>query len=233
MLENLYELFCSKSEDSVKGWDRLIEFLAVDNYASMISQLDHKFDWLFKDEDLSCKVMNLYKPSLLRDDPHDHLGDLYLEKMVSSSEIQKRGQFLTPRELAETLATMTIRETKKEVTVLDPAVGTGRLLIAARKYAPNGIFFGVDNDIRMLRIAMTNFAIHNIPGYLLHADALYHDIDLSSENGRYNWRFANKWHSHTDKLRPARQVPEFLKRDGPHLKRGSVKISGQQDMFEK
>ena len=70
----------------------------------------------------------------------------------------------------------------------------------------DGLFFGVDSDLRLLRIAATNFYVHNIQGYLLHADGLIHETDISSEDGKYNWQFANSWYSNMDKLRPSKYV---------------------------
>ncbi len=104
-------------------------------------------------------------------------------------------------QVAAALAKMTMEERLENPTVLDPAVGTGRLLMAAYKQVPGGLFFGVDTDLRALRIATTNFFIHDIPGYFLHADSLLHETDISTEEGRYNWQFANSWYSQIDRLK--------------------------------
>ena len=88
------------------------------------------------------------------------------------------------------------------MNILDPAVGSGRLLMAAYKRAPHARLFGVDIDLRLVRIAFANFTIHKIPGYLLHADSLCHEIDIATEDGRNNWQHANRWYSCMDKLTP-------------------------------
>lgn len=202
MLERMYDLLTEKFHDSYKAWDHFIEFLAVDNCGSLIYQLDHKFEWLFEDGRLADSLMRIYEPDMLRSDYYDHLGEMYLEKLVGTRQAQERGQFLTPMNVAESMAAMTIGQTDKPVRVLDPCVGTGRLLMAAHKTAPNALFFGVDVDLRALRIAFTNFAIHGISGYLLHADSLRYETDISTEEGRYNWQYANRWYSSMDKLKP-------------------------------
>ena len=205
MLEDMYSLLNNKYSDSVKAWDSLIEFLAVDNCGSLIYQLDHKFEWLFEDSELSRTLMKTYDPELLRSDYYDHLGEMYLEKIIGKKESERKGLYLTPMNVAESMAAMTIKETDKALNILDPAVGTGRLLMAAHKRAPNGLVFGVDIDLRALRIAFTNFAIHGISGYLLHADSLRHEIDISIKDGRSNWQFANKWYSSMDQLKTTKQ----------------------------
>ena len=201
MLDSMYDTLTAKFHDPVKAWDHLIEFLAVDNCGSLFYQVDHKFEWLFEDRGLADKLMNTYDPKILRSDYYDHLGEMYLDRVISTDQAQRQGQFLTPMAVAEMTAAMTIGETDKPVRVLDPCVGTGRMLMAAHRQAPNAKLFGVDLDQRMVRIALTNFAIHDISGYLLHADSLHHETDLSTEEGRYNWQFANRWNSNLDQLK--------------------------------
>ena len=222
MLENVYGLISGKHNDPIKAWDSFIEFLAVDNCPPMFNQLDHKFEWLFEDKDFADEIIKTYDVGLLKSDYYDHLGEMYLEKIVSKNEATRKGQFLTPMNIADAMAEMTIRKTENAVKILDPAVGTGRLLMAAHKRAPKGLLFGVDIDLRALRVAFTNFAIHNISGYLLNADSLYHETDISTEEGAYNWKYANKWYSCMDKLKPINKVYVSRSNQG-----------GQANLFEK
>ena len=78
--------------------------------------------------------------------------------------------------------------------------------MAVYKRCPNGSLFGVDNDINLIRIALANFLIHDIPGHLLYADMNRYEIDISKENGKYNWQFANQWNSQQDKLKPVETI---------------------------
>ncbi|MFH1372355.1 MAG: N-6 DNA methylase [bacterium] len=153
--------------------------------------------------------MAVYDPKILQSDYYDHLGDMYLEKIVSRSESTRKGIFLTPAEVAQMMASMTIEKTDRQVNVLDPAVGSGRLLMAAHKQAPRARLFGVDIDLRSLRIAFTNLAIHSISGYLLHADSLRHEIDIAKEAGQQNWQYANHWYSCMDQLKVLDSGPNY------------------------
>lgn len=216
MLEDMYEIFRGKFHDPVKAWDSLIEFIAVDNYAPLLYQLNHKFEWLFQDPSFSSSLKKNYDLELLKSDYYDHLGDMYLEHIVGKKETERKGLFLTPINVAEAMAKMTIPETERELKLLDPAVGTGRLLIAAYQQAPNSVLFGVDLDLRALRIAYTNFLIHDIRGYLLNANSLEHEIDISLEAGRYNWQFANKWNSSIERLKPKESSTTFQNNLSPN-----------------
>ena len=206
----MYDLLTDKFHDPIKAWDNLIDFVAVDNCGSLIYQINHKFEWLVEDSKLVKSIQETYNPELLQSDYYDHLGEMYLEKVVGQKQVQQRGLYLTPMNVAESMAAINVGKTDKKVKVLDPAVGTGRLLMAAYKQAPNGVFFGVDVDHRMLRIAFTNFAIHGISGYLLHADSLMHEIDISTKEGRNNWQYANKWYSCIEKLKPITGTNKLL-----------------------
>ena len=147
MLEGMYDLLTQKFHDPVKAWDSLIEFLAVDNCGSLIHQLDHKFEWLFDDMDFAKRLTKAYDFELLKSDYYDYLGEMYLERIVGKKEAGKGGLYLTPMNVADSMAAMTIKETDKSLNILDPAVGTGRLLMGAHKRAPNALLFGVDIDL--------------------------------------------------------------------------------------
>lgn len=203
MLDKMYDLFTREFHDPVKSWDYMIDFLAVDNCGQLLYQLNHKFEWLFENSRLVKEIKETYNHKLLKSEVYDHLGEMYLEKIVSSQQAKKRGMFLTPMNVADMMAEMTLLSDNKEPNVLDPAVGTGRLLMSAYKVSPKARLFGVDIDLRALRIAFTNFAIHNITGYLLHANSLLHEIDIAEEGGMHNWQYANRWYSCMDKLKPA------------------------------
>lgn len=203
MLDKMYDVFIEKFHDPVKSWDKLLEFLVADNSGSQIYKLNNRFEWLIQDSKLTDSVNNLYDSELLKSDYYDHLGDMYLEKIITKYAPKRKDIILTPQSLAESLAENIVKRTDMPMTILDPNVGTGRIIMAAHKIAPNATFFGVNKNLDLLRIALANLSIHNIPGYLLHADRHIHNIDLATEAGRNNWKYANMWFSCMDKLKPA------------------------------
>lgn len=209
MLENMYDKIQARVHDRPRSWDYLVEFLAASNSPFLFRNITHRLDWLLRDSISVDSLSKAYDAQLLHSDYHDHLGSMYLEKLVTETEAQKRGQFLTPENVADMMAQMTIPKSDRPVNILDPAVGSGRLLMAAHKQAPNARLFGVDTDLRMIRIALTNFAIHGIQGYLLHGNSLEHQIDIATEDGRDNWQYANRWDSHIDKLKPSHQPSNY------------------------
>lgn len=202
MLDGMHTCLNDHYNDRYESWDKLVEFIATDHAPWLLYEIKGGLDWLFKDSELARKLFSYYDPKLLHSDEHDHLGDMYIEDIVSKREAQKRGLFLTPDAVALLIAEITMPAGEKLYTILDPAVGTGRLLLAAHKRAPNALLFGVDTDLRSLRIAYANFAIHGIKGYLLHADSLRYEIDISKQSGKANWTLANNWYSQMEKMKP-------------------------------
>ena len=205
MLDKTYRLFCNKFDDRTKAWDNFIEFLAVDHRCQLLYELDHKFEWFMDDNALVKAVSQVYDPQLLKSDLYDHLGDIYQQQVITETEAKAKGMFLAPPEAGGMLSDMCFSETEESGNILDPTVGTGRLLMAVHAIAPNAKLFGVDKDVTYLKIALTNFAIHDIKGYLLNADSLYHETDISKVNGKYNWQYANRWPSYIEQLKPRQQ----------------------------
>ena len=197
----MYNLFKEKFKEDVKAWDYFIEFIAADNYASLIYDFNHKFEWLLEDRKFAMSLMSIYDPALLKSDYYDHLGDMYYEKILKPNQSKNKDLFLITMDDAYNMVKMSVGETDAPIKILDPTIGTGRYLMAAHKIVPNALLFGVDSDLRALKIAFTNFTIHGIPGYLLHADTSVHDVEMETDEGIYNWQFANEWNSCIDKLK--------------------------------
>lgn len=200
MYEKMYNILFQKFLDHNLTINALAEFIAVDNYPSLLNQLNHKFEWLYEDKELCENLLKVYNLSLLKSDPYDYLGDLYVNKQTFV-EKNTKGRQANPDLIADFISRITFRNTNGTLNILDPCVGTGSFLLAASKHFPNANFFGVDSDLTALRIAFTNCAIHKINAYFLHADIQTHEIDISKPDGIYNWQYANHWYSCMDKLR--------------------------------
>jgi len=193
MLENMYNLFHQKIQDKRKAWDYLIEMLAVDNRGSVIFEIGHKFEWLFNDKGLVKQILDIYDGDKLKSDYYDHLGDMYLHHIVPKSEELNKARYIMHLPPANELMDM-IDPIATEITkFFDPVVGTGRLLMEAHKKVPLARCFGVEKDLDLYRIAVTNFAIHNVPGYMLNGNCSNQKFNALSPLEGYNWRNANHW----------------------------------------
>ncbi|WP_084510073.1 N-6 DNA methylase [Haloplanus natans] len=111
---------------------------------------------------------------------HDVLGVVYEELGNSSDHF---GQHFTPHNLSDMNAEMVIDEDpdpgrEDPYSVLDPAAGSGRLLISAAKQLPEGTqgeFYAVDKDSTCAKMAALNLTFFNMDGYVVHGDSLTQD----------------------------------------------------------
>ena len=103
----------------------------------------------------------MYKPQLIKQDFHDYLGDMYMERQ-GVRQVQGKGQFLTPDSVADLMAKMTIGEDiTRRINILDPCVGTGRLLISAYKQCKNSNLFGVSLENHSDNNTVTNNTVNS------------------------------------------------------------------------
>lgn len=96
----------------------------------------------------------------------DPLGDMY-EKEITFGE---RGQYFTPWHICEMMTRM--NEIKDNDRVLDPACGSGRMLLAGAKINPNAFFVGKDIDLRCVKICTLNMHFRNLTGMTRWEDSL-------------------------------------------------------------
>lgn len=107
----------------------------------------------------------------------DALGDLFME-LVSGG---RNGQFFTPDNICEMIGQIVIPEVKTGETVLDPACGSGRMLLAAGKRNRNAFFFGCDNDVTCCKMATVNLLLNTLQGEIALMDSLKMEYTKSWE----------------------------------------------------
>ncbi|CAB1065499.1 hypothetical protein D1BOALGB6SA_10296 [Olavius sp. associated proteobacterium Delta 1] len=205
----MFDVLYRKTHEYSDAYEKLLEFLVADHLPVMIPQFEGKLEWLLSDEDIWGKLVGIYKQHFdaIHADRYDYLGDMYVDMQGRFSQSIK-GQFLTPQNVTEMMAKMVMGDGNKPLNVLDPCVGTGRMLISASNYAPKGsVFYGIDIDNRAIRTAFTNACIHKVSMRLLCANSLTQATDPRSEAGRHNWQYANHWQSHYGELKSI--VDEF------------------------
>lgn len=143
-------------------------------------------------------LLRVYR-SQARKHPKDYLGELVTTESLGSHSLC---QNFTPTGVTNMMAAMTLGdpdELRKQVTkqrrpisMLEPAMGTGAMMIAANNYVPDDIpfvMYGVELDPMMYQAALVNMSIMaKHPYQLICADSLA----LDPSSGRA-WAEANKW----------------------------------------
>lgn len=101
-----------------------------------------------------------------RADGDDIIGDAYeyLMRNFATESGKSKGQFYTPAEVSRILAKVVGIEHAKssEITLYDPACGSGSLLIHAAEAAPVDVaIYGQEKDIATAGLARMNLVLHN------------------------------------------------------------------------
>lgn len=165
-----------------------------------IEQADELFENLFEDIDLYSKKLgatpqkqNQTIASVMKAlsvlDVAGHAGDMlgdayeYLIGQFATDSGKKAGEFYTPQPVAKLMTQIALlgREDKKGFTLYDATMGSGSLLLNAKRYShePNTIsYFGQELNTSTYNLARMNMILHGVPienQYLHNADTLDED----------------------------------------------------------
>lgn len=109
----------------------------------------------------------------------DILGDLFQGGITYG----EAGQFLTPEQLCDLMAALSVDEMADDATVLDPCCGSGRMLLAYADRHHAGELVGQDIDLRCVRMTAINLALRNRYGYVLWGNSLSGECKLAYRTG--------------------------------------------------
>ncbi|MEX2804697.1 type I restriction-modification system subunit M [Streptococcus sp. H31] len=165
-----------------------------------IEQDDELFENLFEDIDLYSKKLgatpqkqNQTISGVMKElaalDVAGHAGDMlgdayeYLIGQFATDSGKKAGEFYTPQPVAKLMTRIALlgREDKKGFTLYDATMGSGSLLLNAKRYSqePNTIsYFGQELNTSTYNLARMNMILHGVPienQYLHNADTLDED----------------------------------------------------------
>ena len=165
-----------------------------------IEQADELFENLFEDIDLYSKKLgatpqkqNQTISGVMKElavlDVAGHAGDMlgdayeYLIGQFATDSGKKAGEFYTPQPVAKLMTQIALigREDKKGFTLYDATMGSGSLLLNAKRYShePNTIsYFGQELNTSTYNLARMNMILHGVPienQYLHNADTLDED----------------------------------------------------------
>jgi hypothetical protein len=89
----------------------------------------------------------------------DVLGD-YFERFISYG---RNGQFFTPQNICDMMARLQnpVHELQR---ILDPACGSGRMLMAMAKLNRHALFYGADNDRNCALMTVVNLTLNSMYG---------------------------------------------------------------------
>ena len=189
----------------------------VNNHSFQVNQLgdafnklersNSDFEGLFEDYDLYSKrlgstpqkrtdtiaeVLQAIGKIELVKTPGDSLGDAYeyLISQFASESGKKAGEFYTPQQVSELLTRLTLvgKDYSTGMTVYDPAMGSGSLLLNFKKYVtpPDRItYYGQEINTSTYNMAKMNMILHHIEQanrHLRNGDTLDEDWPAEEPN---------------------------------------------------
>lgn len=138
-------------------------FTDIDLYSNRLGAGDQK-----QSDTISRLISEIDKADLLNSDA-DVLGNAYeyLIGQFASETGKKAGEFYTPQAVSKILTKIAItgQETKKGLSVYDPCMGSGSLLLNAKKYSkdPRNIkYYGQELMMSTYNLARMNMFLHGI-----------------------------------------------------------------------
>lgn len=138
-------------------------FTDIDLYSNRLGNGDQK-----QSDTISSLVKEIDKADLLNSDA-EILGNAYeyLIGQFASETGKKEGEFYTPQAVSKILTKIAIagQENKKGLSVYDPCMGSGSLLLNAKKYAtePGYIkYYGQELNTSTYNLARMNMFLHGI-----------------------------------------------------------------------
>lgn len=105
----------------------------------------------------------------------DPLGELYMQA-VSYGRL---GQYFTPEPLCDMIATMQVGDNSQpKQTILDPACGSGRMLLSAAKINRHMKFYGADLDNVCCKKALVNMLLNSLTGEIACMNSLTNEFNV-------------------------------------------------------
>jgi len=117
----------------------------------------------YKREDLNAfgEALGILQLNVLDNPYSDVLGEFFMQYITKG----QNGQYFTPEPVCEFMARMQMDNLKDEGNrILDPACGSGLMLLSAAKINHCNYFFGADNNSTCAKMAALNFFLNGLNG---------------------------------------------------------------------
>jgi hypothetical protein len=90
----------------------------------------------------------------------DCLGEFFQQRITKG----QHGQFFTPPHVTDFMAQIVTDEETVRQTIMDPACGSGRMLLSTAKVSRRNYFFGADLDNRCSKMCAINLCLNGLLG---------------------------------------------------------------------
>lgn len=122
-----------------------------------------------KELTIFAKAMGELVLNVSKDPYSDLLGRYFTENVTSGHN----GQFFTPEPVCDLMTRLASgAQTVEHKSVLDPAVGSGRLLMSFAKLHPRNLFYAADSSSTCAQMTVLNMFLNGMRGEVAHMNSL-------------------------------------------------------------
>ncbi|WP_121812082.1 HsdM family class I SAM-dependent methyltransferase [Mucilaginibacter kameinonensis] len=165
----LFEQFAYTQNEAAALNDFLDYFLLAFRYHETAEEQKPALETLINHPKRELLSKMLIEVGELSENFNDPLGEL-CETLISKG---RNGQFFTPGPIKDLLTALVYDSNAKQGDmVLDPACGSGRMLLSAAKRNRHRLFYGADIDPLCCKMALMNMLLHSLTGEIAHMDSL-------------------------------------------------------------
>ena len=181
------------SRNTWQVWEDLMTVMAcsisnaVDRTPNKFKKREEQYERAIKNLggiEIPAQMLGIITMALEQNPNQDFLGKLYMSLNLGS---HWKGQFFTPYNICQMIAEINFGEGTQEevekkgyISVYDPCVGAGAMLIAAANtmkkvkinYQTNAIFVGQDIDRIVAMMAYIQLSLIGCPGYIIIGNSL-------------------------------------------------------------
>ena len=181
------------SRSAWQVWEDLMTVMAcsisnaVDRTPNKFKKREEQYERAIKNLggiEIPAQMLGIITMALEQNPDQDFLGKLYMSLNLGS---HWKGQFFTPYNICQMMAEINFGEGTQEevekkgyISVYDPCVGAGAMLIAAANtmkkvkinYQTNAIFVGQDIDRIVAMMAYIQLSLIGCPGYIIIGNSL-------------------------------------------------------------
>jgi type I restriction-modification system DNA methylase subunit len=132
----------------------------------------------------------------LSEDYTDALGEVFMDRISHG----QNDQYFTPKHICEFMAIAGVADNTNDERIMDPACGSGRLLLAgvkqARKSGKELQVYANDIDIYCCKMTLLNMIMQTCEGEIYHGNAISYEIWTTFRIERYilNGTYVSIWH---------------------------------------
>ena len=169
-LNQIFQKLTQRNDEHIV-WDSLLDYMIIRKTGLPHEEVELNYNFTNQELSYLKEYYNLFMTP--ETDYIDLLGLFYEEHVLNTKKAGLKGQFYTPQYLCDLMAKIPETPTKEDVTVYDPACGSGRMLLSFNKTRDYDSYcIGEDLDEMSVKMTILNLSKYKLRGRVNWIDTL-------------------------------------------------------------